>query len=187
MTRRIVVPCNPEGTPYRRHRWQWRDVYGDPEHPVKDRWCERCGNWWLDVLEDVILPKTTPVAEFTLAEGTAVSFEPLDNGLPGFRLAGMRDVQGTFEGKLNEGGFAAMNPGPIEVFLYGPATLPWWKNWFYRLRENLRGTPYPSVLIAKGPATFNIESEVDDGGDVVISGTFTKTGKWSIDEEVNTK
>ena len=55
MTRRIIVPCAPDGAPFRRHRWQWRKVYdvvvdGQPQR-VTDRWCERCGRWMLDVIE----------------------------------------------------------------------------------------------------------------------------------------
>ena len=128
-----------------------------------------------------------PVEEVTLVMGSADSLEPLDNGEPGFRLAGLRDVQGAFEGKLDDGFMAAWASGPIEVCLYGPdPDLPWWKHWFYRLRKHYRGTPYPTILIAKGPATFKVEEERDDGGDIVISGTFTKAGKWAIGKkEVN--
>ena len=51
MTPRIIVPCAPDGAPYRRHRWVWRGVFGNPDLLVKDRWCERCGRWMLDVIE----------------------------------------------------------------------------------------------------------------------------------------
>jgi hypothetical protein len=128
-----------------------------------------------------------PVEEIKMAWGAAKAIEPLDSGQPGFRLAGLHDVQGTFEGTLNDGVLAAWAPGPVIVELWGPPTLPWWKHWFYCLRETVRGTPYPSVLFAKGPATFKVDEEKEDGGDVVMSGTFTKTGKWFIDKEVNTK
>ena len=50
MTARIIIPCAPDGAPYRRHRWQWRAVYREPP-VVRDRWCERCGRWMLDVIE----------------------------------------------------------------------------------------------------------------------------------------
>jgi hypothetical protein len=49
MTPRIIVPCAPDGAPYRRHRWVWRVIYSD--HPAKDRWCMHCGRWMLDVIE----------------------------------------------------------------------------------------------------------------------------------------
>ena len=51
MTARVIIFCAREGAPYRRHRWHWRDVYLDPENRVRNRWCDRCGQWWNDVIE----------------------------------------------------------------------------------------------------------------------------------------
>jgi len=124
-----------------------------------------------------------PAEDIVLAQGSADAFKPLDNGQPGFMLSGLRDVGGTFEGKLEDGVFAAWAPGPVEVSLYGPASFPWWQDWFYRLREITRGTPYPTALIAHGPAVFRLEEEKEDGDDIVLSGTFTKAGKWFIKGE----
>ena len=127
-----------------------------------------------------------PVENVVLAQGFANTFEALDNGQPGFRLGGLRDVQGTFEGKLDDGVIATWTPGPVEVSLWGPdPDLPWWKHWFYRLREATRGTAYPTVLFAQGPAIFRVNEEKEDNDDIVLSGTFTKAGKWFIKGEVN--
>ncbi len=115
--------------------------------------------------------------------------EPLDTGEPGFRLAGLREVSGTFSGPLLDGALLAINqpPGPIELYLYGPdPELPWWKHWFYRIRERVRGTPYPTICLAHGPAIMDFEEPVEDGDDIVYAGTFTKAGVWKFnDREVN--
>jgi hypothetical protein len=51
-----VLPCE-YGDAMGRHRWLWRDVtqYGNlPEggYPTAE-WCQRCGQWKLDVMEEV--------------------------------------------------------------------------------------------------------------------------------------
>lgn len=109
--------------------------------------------------------------------------EPLDNGKPGFRLTGLKDVQGTFSAPLSEG-VAALLGEPTDIqmlYFYGPdPNLHWWQHWFYRVRERLVGTPYPTVIRASGPARLTFDKEEVDGDDVVISGTFESTGHWDF-------
>lgn len=115
--------------------------------------------------------------------------EPLDNGEPGLRLAGLRDVQGTFSGTLLDSikVLEGYDKGPMQLYLYGPdPDLPRWKHWFYRIRERLTGDPYPTVCLASGPALMAFEEEHEDGDDIVMTGTFTKAGTWTFhDKEVN--
>jgi len=43
-----IEPCEMSGG---RHRWMWREhFHSTPGHPVYDRWCERCGKWYTDVV-----------------------------------------------------------------------------------------------------------------------------------------
>lgn len=130
-----------------------------------------------------------PVKEISFEATTGDRPEPLDNGEPGFRLTGLREVSGTFSGKLEDGlaEWLAPSTGPITMYFYGPdPDLPWWRHWYYRIREMVRGTPYPTVVLASGPATMAFEEEREDGDDIVMTGTFTKAGKWYFkDEEVN--
>ena len=52
----------------------------------------------------------------------------------------------------------------------------------YRIRRRLRGTEYPTIILASGPARFEFDAESEDDNDVVISGHFTKMGDWYIHE-----
>ena len=114
---------------------------------------------------------------------------PLDNGQPGFYLTGLRDIQGTFSAPLSEGVAALFAPeGEIHtLYFYGPdPKTPWWKHWFYRIRERLTDEPYPTVVLASGPARMSFHESHEDGEDVVFTGSFTSTGHWKFhDEEVN--
>ena len=122
-------------------------------------------------------------------QSEADELAPLDNGLPGFRLNGLRDVEGTFAGTLDAGVDALWGAGtkePVTVYLYGPDPhTRWWRHWFYKIREAIRGTPYPTIVLASGPATINFDDEYEDGNDIVFSGSFTKAGTWDIHEEVD--
>jgi hypothetical protein len=111
----------------------------------------------------------------------------VDTSEPSIVIWGLRDIEGTFEGTLNDAvvlnDFVNRKPGPMEVYLYGPVRdLPWYAHWFYRIRQRVRGTPYPSEVYAYGPATFNVEAETEDDSSVNISGRFTKAGVWTINE-----
>jgi len=126
--------------------------------------------------------------DFHFQAETRDPLEPLDNGERGFYLTGLREVQGTFSGKLEDGLQAwATGSTAHELYLYGPdPDLPWWKHWFYRIRERVQGTPYPTVCLAHGPATMKFDTEEEDGDDIVMTGTFTKAGVWQFkDREVN--
>jgi hypothetical protein len=108
---------------------------------------------------------------------------PLDNGQPGFRLTGLHDVQGTFAGSLDAGAAALLGSTTDihELSLYGPdPNTRWWRHWFYRIRERLFDVPYPTVVLASGPATMKFTMPTEDGDDVVYEGTFTKAGKWTF-------
>jgi len=106
------------------------------------------------------------------------------DGLPGVVLWGLRDVQGTFSGPLNDAltaAFAAESGNPVEVYLYGPDPhMSRVRYWFYRIREAVTGRPLPTVVLAHGPASFTATSEEEDGDDVVITGHFTNKGVWEI-------
>lgn len=125
----------------------------------------------------------------TYLTGEADAIEPLDNGERGIRLRGLHAIKGTFEGTIFDGlnVLEGYEKGPMEVYFYGPdPDLPWWKHWFYRFREWLALVPYPTVVLAHGPATFKIEEEQEDDEDIVISGSFTSAGIWQFkDKEVN--
>ena len=117
--------------------------------------------------------------------------EPLDDGTPGLKLRGLRDVTGTFSGSLENAASilsAFDEPDkPLTMYLYGPdPNIRWWRDWFYRLRRVVRGTPYPSIVLASGPATMKLEETREDDGDVVFEGSFTKAGEWTfVHKEVN--
>jgi len=73
-----------------------------------------------------------------------------------------------------------------ELFFYGPdMTAPRWKHWFWRIREALGGKPYPTILLASGPATLSIDSEEPVPGVTLVSGTFTRTGEWWVDPSIS--
>lgn len=120
--------------------------------------------------------------------GTADGIAAGGSGHPAsFVLYGLRDVEGTFKGKLDADAMVAFagNSGaqPMEVYISGPVrNLPWYWHWFYRIRERVRGTPYPTEIYGHGPATFDIESDVEGEEETVISGRFTVAGKWTFDE-----
>jgi hypothetical protein len=126
---------------------------------------------------------------FDFKAETSEPLAPLDNGLPGFRLDGLKDVSGTFAGELDDG-VAALLGETTDIhtlYLYGPdPNIRWWRHWFYRIREAVRGTPYPTIILASGPATMQFEEKHEDEQDVIFSGTFTKAGDWYFhDKEVN--
>jgi hypothetical protein len=51
VTYRIVIPCR-EDKPEQRHRWLDREHYlSTPDHRFTDKWCQRCGRWFVDVVE----------------------------------------------------------------------------------------------------------------------------------------
>src|SRR6478672_3977575 len=110
--------------------------------------------------------------------------EPLDNGEPGFRLTGLKDIEGTFSGTLDDG-LAALLKGddePMTLYFYGPdPDLRWWERWFYRVRGWLAGDgEYPTVLLASGPAHMTFDGPTEDGDDAVYTGTFTSAGHWDF-------
>lgn len=108
--------------------------------------------------------------------------EPLDNGKPGFRLGGMREVEGSFSGRFDDALSAWLgHDEPVVLSLWGPdPDLPWWKHWFYRIRQALGGQPYPHICLASGPANLKFEKEYEDGEDIVMTGSFTKAGVWTF-------
>lgn len=128
-----------------------------------------------------------PVEEINFEATTGDRLQPLDDE-PGFYLSGLRDVSGTFSGLLDmNGDWPAPPSGPVQMYLYGPdPALPRWRHWFYRVREIVRGTPYPTVVLASGPAFMRLDTETEKDGEIVMTGTFTKAGTWTFnDEEVN--
>jgi hypothetical protein len=115
-------------------------------------------------------------------ERIEADFDQLGVDDKGFFLTGLRDVQGTFEGSVDAAFASAFRPGPVELTFYGPDPhLRWYRHWFYRLRERVTGTPYPTIPLASGPATFTVGEAVEEGDDVVIRGSFTSAGTWYID------
>lgn len=125
-----------------------------------------------------------PLQKWTFQGESNERLEPLDDGKPGFRLGGLREVQGTFSGRLEDGAALAIGAtGPVELYLYGPdPDIPGWKRWFYRVLDRIGWMPYPTVVLASGPATFDMVKEREDGEDIVFEGSFTKAGKWTFHE-----
>lgn len=88
----------------------------------------------------------------------------------------MKDVVGTFtsDDDLRK---ALEGTTVTDVYLYGPADLPWWKDWAYRIAGRLFGTPYPEVVIAHGAARLE-GVEVDEA---TIGVTFRADGEWEVE------
>ena len=109
-------------------------------------------------------------------------------------VQGLKDISGTFTGLLGDDIIGlARHDEPQMMYFYGPdpkVTGSWWRHRFYLVRELLfRGSrwlpemPYPTAVIASGPAhiTYDEPYESEDGA-TVITGSFTKTGEWKVDE-----
>jgi hypothetical protein len=68
------------------------------------------------------------------------------------------------------------------VTMWGLADLPWWKDWYWRIRGALFGDPYPEEVIVSGPVRLDhIETLEPIEGMHHITGRFTKAGVWQID------
>ena len=67
--------------------------------------------------------------------------------------------------------------GPVEIVMYGPADLPWYRDWYWRLRERFFGDRYPEAVIASGKAYMD-GTIIDDG--TRVHGTFRAAGKWEV-------
>jgi hypothetical protein len=88
----------------------------------------------------------------------------------------MADVEGSFTMRMDTAEERSWTANePVQIYFYGPADLPWWEHWLYRIMGKLRGWPYPERIIASGPATFH---STDGEGETV---TFTSAGTWKID------
>lgn len=61
-------------------------------------------------------------------------------------------ASGTFSGVLD----ASSITGPVTIYFYGPARLPRWKAWLYRLTRR----EWPLAVVASGPA---VVTEEEDG------------------------
>jgi len=96
----------------------------------------------------------------------------------------LKSVEGTFSGA-----FDSMPPEWVgdgteirEMFFYGPdMTVPRWRRWFWRIREAIGGEPYPTILLASGPARLDVSTEEPVPGVVLVTGGFTRTGEWWVD------
>lgn len=95
-------------------------------------------------------------------------------------FSGLKNISGefsvTFDPTLDPFGLGEVHP--VEVYLYAPAKLPWWKHWFYVAMGRLRDWPYPEEVIAHGPATFDFRSDADG-----TTMQFTKQGLWNVRDE----
>lgn len=70
---RIIVPCS-EDQPERRHRWREREHYMSTlDHRFTEKWCERCGRWYSDVIEHSEEP-------LNHSRGLAMGFAALPEG-----------------------------------------------------------------------------------------------------------
>jgi hypothetical protein len=117
----------------------------------------------------------------------AETYDPIQSEPGKLTLTGLSVISGTFSGSLE--GELPWPQTPTTIYFYGPdPDLPWWRHWFYRAREIIRGTPYPTVCLASGPVEMRLEGEDTDvvDGRVTMSATFTSRGDWTFhDKEVN--
>ena len=98
-------------------------------------------------------------------------------------LTPLKGVEGTFSGTFDAAPPEWIGDGTeIQMlYMYGPdPNIRWWRHWFYRIREALTGEPYPTILLASGPATLSVESE-EIGSEVIFTGSFRASGEWSLD------
>lgn len=96
----------------------------------------------------------------------------------------VKDAEGSFSGVIDKSDplFAALSSvdSPTEIVLYAPAVLPWWKDWYWRLRGRLFGHPYPEEVVASGMAYVDSTIREDPTGGTTVTGRFRGTGKWEI-------
>ena len=67
--------------------------------------------------------------------------------------------------------------GPVEITLYGPADLPWWKHWFYVAMGRLRGWPYPETAIVGGPISI---TGIDEDPEGSVTFHYTADGRFKV-------
>jgi hypothetical protein len=100
-----------------------------------------------------------------------------DPDKPAPYLTGIRDIHGTFAGRMTDWpDDLGVSDGPVEIYLYGPARLPWYKAWWVRFREQ----EWPEEVIAQGPAYHDVTTYRFGDDDVRITGTFRSSGNWTI-------
>jgi len=93
-------------------------------------------------------------------------------------IAGLTDIQGSFSGKLETDDLTDLGGDKVEVYLYAPAILPWYRAWWIRLRSK----EWPDEVVAHGPSyvSTTITQMLGEDSALRVSGTFSQSGKWTI-------
>jgi hypothetical protein len=94
-------------------------------------------------------------------------------------IVGLTDTHGSFSGTIEDDSLVDLNDN-VEVYLYGPALLPWYRAWWIRFR----GKEWPDAVYAHGPAYVSYNITRAPGADEIriIGGKFNQSGKWTINE-----
>ena len=93
---------------------------------------------------------------------------------------------GTFSDDLTAEGsdaFKGLGDEPVQVTLYGPAKFRWPKRWYYRIAGRLFDTPWPEAVISSGPAYVDYTVSEANEDETVVTGTFKRAGKWTIEDD----
>ena len=96
-----------------------------------------------------------------------------DSGERGNYVSGLLDMSGSFSGTLDEPLLGA-DGGQVEVLLFAPSPLPWYRAWWIRLVDK----EWPDEIVAHGPAYVSaVITKSDD--QTRVRATFIAAGGWS--------
>ena len=91
-------------------------------------------------------------------------------------VSGLREVRGSFHGSAEGNLDGLPSDEPVEIYLYGPVKLTWYRAWWIRARKQ----GWPDEVIAHGPAYPDLAIFTETGGRIRVVGSFYSSAPWTM-------